>query len=153
MSSNPKIPDSDLHKSVGDTFFKPPASPPRAAPPEDGGDNSTGGESGKGESTKSGEKAVFPAAKAVVKNEAAAAPPVPGKKKKVTRRPLMTYFSEENYDAFEEMYIDVKRRMRQDTGKKLAETHVTEIAVMLAVEEYNRNPEKFIERFKKKIQL
>ncbi len=138
--SSPKIPDSNLHEQVSDTFFRKPQTPAKA------GKEPAVGESKKGKGSQPEIPLKSP------EEDTGAEKPKNIKKKKVTRRPLMTYFAEENYDAFEEMYIEIKRRVRQDTGKKLAETHVTETAIMLAVEEYNRDPETFIARFKERIE-
>ncbi|HLM60707.1 MAG TPA: hypothetical protein VK308_07885 [Pyrinomonadaceae bacterium] len=64
---------------------------------------------------------------------------------------VMTYFSADNYNDFEEMYDDIKRFARQKFGNKLRQTHVAELAVMLTVEDYQKNKEKFFERISEKL--
>ncbi len=70
--------------------------------------------------------------------------------KKGKRQYVMTYFYDENYDLFEEMFDEIKRYVRQTTGIKLKETNVAEIAIMLVVEDFKKDREKILARFVEK---
>ncbi len=59
---------------------------------------------------------------------------------------VVTYCSEENYTLFEKAFSDVKSQFRVHTGKKMAETHFAEIAMMAGIELFLKNPEAFVTR-------
>jgi len=69
--------------------------------------------------------------------------------KKPKTQTVLTYFSDENYDEFEDMSHEIKRHVRQKTDRKLKDTNIAEIAIMIAIEEFKANPEKIYKRIMK----
>ena len=51
------------------------------------------------------------------------------------------YFEEGNYSRFENMFDELKKQVRQQTGKKLKETGMSELSIMLIVEEFEKRGE------------
>lgn len=56
------------------------------------------------------------------------------------------YFDEANYSRFEDMYDEIKKQVRQKTGVKLKETGISELSIMLIVEEFEKDPEKVLQK-------
>lgn len=59
------------------------------------------------------------------------------------------YFDENNYSRFEDMYDEIKKQVRQKTGVKLKETGISELSIMLIVEEFEKDPDKVLQRILK----
>lgn len=59
------------------------------------------------------------------------------------------YFDEDNYTRFEEMYDEIKKQVRQKTGIKLKETGISELSIMLIVEEFEKDPDKVLQKILK----
>ncbi|HRH41209.1 MAG TPA: hypothetical protein PKY82_06150 [Pyrinomonadaceae bacterium] len=61
------------------------------------------------------------------------------------------YFDEQNYSRFEDMFEDLKKQVRQQTGVKLKETGMCELAIMLIVDEFEKDPVKILNKILKSI--
>ena len=62
------------------------------------------------------------------------------------------YFDEDNYSRFEDMYDEIKKQVRQKTGVKLKETGISELSIMLIVEEFEKDPVKVLQGILKLMQ-
>lgn len=73
---------------------------------------------------------------------------------KTLKKPMkvMTYFGEKDYDEFSDVSDELKRIIRKETGKKLKETHITEIMVLLAVKNYKQNSQSFLTQIREIMQ-
>lgn len=61
------------------------------------------------------------------------------------------YFDEQNYSRFEDMFEDLKKQIRHQTGVKLKETGMCELAIMLIVDEFEKDPVKILNKILKSI--
>lgn len=60
------------------------------------------------------------------------------------RQYVMTYFSDKNYDSFEKMSIETRSYIRKKIGIKLKQTHLAEMAIMIACDIFNEDKKTFL---------
>lgn len=65
------------------------------------------------------------------------------------RIPVTTYFYDEDYTRFEEIRDSLQKAVRRETEIKLKEANIVEISVLWMMEEFEKNPNRIIEKFAK----